>query len=760
MLFPWGIPWFPHFESFMSTRLFSSGRHAAPGAVRACALAAASLFVLLDACWAQSAAATANTTALGEVTVTEKSAPSVYSEALNSYAPQGVEVGKAAQSLREIPQSVTVVTRQRMDDQALRTLDDVMNQTTGVTREETWLDTTYLSRGLEIKNIRYDGGAANSTRSGSRSLDMAQFDNVSLLRGADGMFGAGEAGGVINFTYKRPQVQRQTQVLLSGGTLNNYRAELDTTGALNATGSVRGRFVAVNHDRREMADPSRLKRQMLYGALEMDLSASTLLMLGASYQKDRNTGFNASLPRYADGSDIGLPRDTNMGAPWNWIERENKTVFAKLEHQLSSDWQVKAQMRHTRFHEGVNGAEIESAPDPITLEGADWWIHQSKTRSRETSLDVNVQGGFDAFGQRHDVIVGWDMQRTSDTVRSLWPMIGPADVFNRIPPVNPGYPLGAWDSGSQTSTQKSGLYGSLRLRPVKDWAVVLGGRYTLRDSNTQYDMSGVLNSRSRENGVFVPYAGVVYDWSATTSLYASTAEIYQSQAGKFSAPLPGAPLDPVRGRTYELGIKNQWGKDLIASAALFRTEKKGEAAYDPAYPQTNWRGGCCYFRDGYLLSQGIDLELMGRITPNLQLAVGYTYNDNENKRQDDAQFSTITPRHLFKAWADYRMTGAMRGWSLGAGVVAQSSNFRSGGISAYNPVTGRYDGAWTPYQFTSPGQAVWSARVGYAINPDWSVAMNVGNLFDKTYYSTVGYAGYGNFYGEKRTVTVTLKGRF
>jgi outer membrane receptor for ferric coprogen and ferric-rhodotorulic acid len=69
---------------------------------------------------------------------------------------------------------------------------------------------------------------------------------------------------------------------------------------------------------------------------------------------------------------------------------------------------------------------------------------------------------------------------------------------------------------------------------------------------------------------------------------------------------------------------------------------------------------------------------MGRITPNLQLAVGYTYNDNENKRQDDAQFSTITPRHLFKAWADYRMTGAMRGWSLGAGVVAQSSNFRSG----------------------------------------------------------------------------------
>lgn len=744
----------------MSARVLQSDCHVAPGTFRSCAVAAALLFVFHDASWAQSSISTADTAALSEVTVTEKSAPSVYSEAQDSYVPKGVEVGKAAQSLREIPQSVTVVTRQRMDDQALRTLDDVMNQTTGVTREETWLDTTYLSRGLAIKNIRYDGGAADSTRSGSRALDMAQFDSVSLLRGADGLFGAGEAGGVINFTYKRPQVQRQTQVLLSGGTLNNYRAELDTTGALNAEGSVRGRFVAVNHNRREMAEPSFLKRQMLYGALEMDLSSSTLLMLGASYQKDRNTGFNASFPRYADGSDIGFPRDINMGAPWNWIERESKMVFAKLEHQLSSDWQLKAQVRHTRFNEGVNGAEIESAPDPITLVGADWWIKQSKMHSRETSLDVNIQGGLNAFGQRHDVILGWDMQRTNDVDRNLWPMIGPADVFNRTPPANPGYPLGPWSSGSQTSTQKSGLYGSLRLRPVKDWVVVLGGRYTLQDHNTQYDMNGALNFPSRERGVFVPYAGVVYDMSKTTSLYASTAEIYQSQASKFSAPLPGTPLDPVRGRTYELGIKNEWSKDLITSAALFRTEKKGEGIYDPAYPRPDWRGGCCYFRDAYLLSQGIDLELTGRITPNLQLAVGYTYNDNENKRKDNAQFSTITPHHLFKAWADYRMTGALRGWSLGAGVVAQSATFRSGDIKAYNPATGHYDGASTPYQFTSTGYAVWSARLGYTINQEWSVAMNVGNLFDKTYYSTVGYAGYGNFYGEKRTVTMTLKGRF
>ncbi|WP_240933070.1 TonB-dependent receptor [Diaphorobacter sp. HDW4B] len=697
---------------------------------------------------------------LEEVRVTEAAMPSVYSEGKRSYTPQSVEVGKAAQSLREIPQSVTVVTRQRMDDQAMRTLDEVMNYTTGVTREENWLDTTYQSRGLNITNFRYDGSATTSVRSGARSQDMAQFDSVALLRGPDGLFGAGEAGGVINFTYKRPQAERKTKVLVSAGTMNNYRAELDTTGALNESGSLRGRAVVVTHNRDDMAEPSRQKRRLLYGTVEMDLAPETVVTLGASYQNDKNPGFNSSLPRYADGSDIGFARDTNMGAPWNWLNRENTTLFAKLDHQLAAGWKLKAQVRHTRFNEGINAAEIENAPSPTTGSGADWWINQVKTKSRETGVDVNVQGGFDALGQRHDVILGFDTQHSNDYSRSLWPRIGSADVFNRTPPADPGYPMADWAYGSQTVTQRSGLYGSLRMRPVENVAVVLGGRYTLQERSTQHDKSGTLNSKVVEGNVFVPYAGVIWDVSRDFSVYASTAEIFKSQADKLSAPLPGTPLDPVRGRTYELGVKGELAQGLAGSAAIFRTEKKGAAAMDPAYPSTEWRGGCCWFRDGYQLSQGIDLELTGQVAPDLQVAMGYTFNDNVDKRAGDERFATITPRHLFKAWGNYRFSGDLRGWSAGAGVTMQSGTFRKSGINAYNPDSGQYDGAWTAYQFNAPGHAIWSARVGYEINKDWSVAMNISNLFDKTYYSTVGYAGYGNFYGEKRAVVFTLQGNF
>lgn len=114
---------------------------------------------------------------MSTVTVQEKALPRVHGESSDSYVAQGVEVGKAAQKLSDIPQSVTVLTRQRMNDQAMRTLDDVMAYTTGVTREESWLDTSYLSRGMAISNIRFDGGAASSTRTGTRSLDMAMFDS-------------------------------------------------------------------------------------------------------------------------------------------------------------------------------------------------------------------------------------------------------------------------------------------------------------------------------------------------------------------------------------------------------------------------------------------------------------------------------------------------------------------------------------------------------------------------------------------------------
>ena len=180
---------------------------------------------------------------------------------------QQTHVGKTAQNLKDVPQSVTVISRERMDQQGLKTLDDVMQQTTGVTREQQWLNNNYTSRGLAIKNIRYDGGGVSDIQDRNSSADMAQYEAVELLRGADGLFGAGEAGGVINLSHKRPQADTAYQAALSAGSWNNYRAELDATGALNANQTIQGRAAAVLQDQDFFYKPTHNRREMLYGEI-------------------------------------------------------------------------------------------------------------------------------------------------------------------------------------------------------------------------------------------------------------------------------------------------------------------------------------------------------------------------------------------------------------------------------------------------------------------------------------------------------------
>ena len=305
-----------------------------------------------------------------------------------------------------------------------------------------------------------------------------------------------------------------------------------------------------------------------------------------------------------------------------------------------------------------------------------------------------------------------------------------------------------------TTQRKTGLYGSLRIRPIDRWSVIVGGRYVIKDRYRQYDETGELGANRDEKNVWVPYAGLVFDLTRSTSLYASASEIYQSQADQLSGPLPGSSLDPITGRNYELGVKSAlWDGKLNGSFALYRVEKRGAAVSDPAYPESSLPSGssCCYFRDGYQLSQGFETELSGEVLPGLQLSAGYTYNANQNKRENDEQFNTVTPRHLFKLWANQTFSGQLHGLQLGAGVTMQSRHYQSGAVTV--------DGVRSNYDFTQGGYAVWGARAEYAFDRRWSLALNVNNLFDKTYFHTVSSTSYGNFYGAPRSVLLTLRAK-
>ena len=155
-------------------------------------------------------------------------------------------------------------------------------------------------------------------------------------------------------------------------------------------------------------------------------------------------------------------------------------------------------------------------------------------------------------------------------------------------------------------------------------------------------------------------------------------------------------------------------------------------------------------------------RISGEVARGVNLFAGYTYNHTVDRQSDDTRaiYSGVTPRHLFKLWGTWQLPGALERFKLGAGVTAQSANFRSGTVATFNPATQAYDGPSQDYKFTQAGYAIWNSSVEYRIDRNWSATLNANNVFDKRYYQTVGTTNNGNFYGEPRNFVLTVRSRF
>ncbi len=194
-------------------------------------------------------------------------------------------------SIRETPQSVSVITRQRIEDQGLNNLDDVVKAAPGVTLRRTGSDRReYLARGFRIDNLMYDGlptTAGTFTLDTLSATDLAIYDRIEVVRGATGlMTGAGDPSATLNLVRKRPTATPQASVTTSAGSWDRYRTEIDVSNKLNDSGTLRGRAVAAYEDNDSFIDVRGTKRQTFYGILEGDLSDATTFTIGASKQRE------------------------------------------------------------------------------------------------------------------------------------------------------------------------------------------------------------------------------------------------------------------------------------------------------------------------------------------------------------------------------------------------------------------------------------------------------------------------------------------
>ena len=283
------------------------------------------------------------------------------------YSSNAATIGKDVRSVRELPHSVTVLTRQQLTDQNINTIEGALKNVTGVTIQRfdaTGSYTQFIARGYAADTYQLDGLTVQTDTNGIY-FDLAAYDRVEVQRGAAGLFsGAGEPGVTVNMARKRALSAFQANTALSVGSWNDRRLELDIGSSLNSSGSLRGRAVGVLQRFDTFMDGiDDNKKNLLYGTLERDLGERTTLSIGGTWQSV-DTVLSRGLPTWPDAQLIDMPRSTMPVQDWNHQELDSRSAFAELDHRGTDDSLLKLALRHlTRSNESAYIDPSIPAPD-------------------------------------------------------------------------------------------------------------------------------------------------------------------------------------------------------------------------------------------------------------------------------------------------------------------------------------------------------------------------------------------------------------
>ncbi|MQA53977.1 TonB-dependent siderophore receptor [Pseudomonas piscis] len=666
-------------------------------------------------------------------------------------------------SLRETPQTVTVVTRQQMDDQGATSIADTLRRAPGVSVQnydsERW---EFSSRGMPITNFQYDG--VNATYDGvydygTTSTDMATFDRVEIIKGATGlMTGSGDPSATVNLIRKRPTKEFKASITGTVGSWDNYRSEGDISGPLSETGKLRGRFVGVYQDRSSYLDHYQNTKDIAYGVLEADLTPDTLLTIGLDQQNTRSRGATwTGFPMYfGNGSRTHFSRSFNPATDWSRRDFKNQTLFTSVEQQLAHDWTLKVSYdRLRRQHDTLLGSASGGNPDQATGNGMFMYMGKFKGEQVQDNLDINLHGPFSLFGREHELIAGFMLMNAKQDIPvhgSVYPPVGGSIYDWRGEFAKPDIPK---IGDNDILQRQTGAYLATRLKPSDDLAVILGTRVSdfKGIDNTRYFDPGQADARQRyqQTGVVTPYAGLVYDLDERYSLYTSYTSIYQPQMSK---GVDGKILDPVQGDSYEAGIKAEYLDGRVnASFAVFHTEQDNVAQL-----VDGWGIDAIYRPTKGATTKGFEIKVAGELREGWNLSAGYSYNHTRDANHDyvyGSVLQTTEPQQVARLFSTYRLPGAWERLTLGGGVNWQSQFF--GKVYQPDPndtVNGGHDS-----RIAQDGYFLVDAMARYQFSQHLSSTLNVKNLFDKKYYTGIGNFGTG-FYGEPRSLQLATRWDF
>jgi TonB-dependent siderophore receptor len=674
---------------------------------------------------------------------------------------------RSATPLKEIPQSVSVIGQDTIDQQNAIDIAGALQQATGITLVQNASNQTFFySRGYQIDSIHIDGGAPLSISFGGidvTSRDLSEFESIEVLRGSDALFGGnGQPGGTISLMRKQPTAAPQANFEALLGSWDQYRLVGDVSGPLNDAKSWGGRLVVTGTSQDYFYDTADSHKGSLYGILKYDFSPSTSVQFGGDYEKSRGVQDNTGLPRYDDGSNPHFSRSLALTAPWARFNDTFSEAFAKFEHGFNEDWRFR--VNGTYIKQENSGDITSSASGPVSTQtgllASPLTGSMGSGNTTQELLDATLNGAFQWLGQKQEVMLGSDYQHVTSPSTGLFPNPSSTELVDPFAFDPSAYPKPdfspanlAYSVVSKISDIQWGLYGAFKFRPIENLAMTVGGRLSnFRSSEIfnfnfgGYELPPQSQSFNDKNK-FTPYAGITYDLSKTYTIYASYADIFHTNGGEVDKNYHLLP--PADGVNMEAGIKGAWfGNTLNASFALFKIEQTGIGTLDSSVPP---QIPCCFVTLS-THSKGFETEVTGTLSTNWTMTVGYTHDNHVNT---SPYFNSRLPLNLLKTWTNYRLPIDDGRWQIGGGLRAQDKNV----VSECNAYAA--DGSCANFvEFHQGFYLVADLRAAYLINDRLNLSLNFNNIFDRTYYQTLGEMEFGNWYGAPRNFMLKLQGKF
>ncbi len=654
---------------------------------------------------------------------------------------------KTSKPLLETSQSVSVITREQIEDQGAQTVQQAMRYTPGIFTGQVGASKRYdyvVMRGFadnSVDNVYLDGlkTMGDSGTFSSMQVDPYFIERIDILKGPSSvLYGRSLPGGLVALSSKKPLYEDFREIEVGFGNMRQRNVGFDLSGAVDEEKRIAFRLVGVGRTADTQFDHTEEKRYAVAPTLAIDLSDETTLTLQGYLQREPDGGYHSGVP--ADGALFRhngryISRHFFDGEPGtDKFERDQNMFGYQLEHRFNETFSARQNVRY-----------LDASVDMRQVYGYGWASPDGNELNRYYSsaredlnafiVDNMMQADFDTGAARHTLLAGLDYQWRKAKVD--WHAAGasPIDAFN---PVYGDNILTFYPEDNHTRRLKqTGLY----LQDLIDlgrWRFSLGIRQDWVSVSDKNRISGDKTDNDWQK--FTGRLGALYLFDNGIAPYVNYAESFNPNAYSDES---GTPLKPTEGEQWEAGLKYQPpGSDSFYTASLFHIVQKNVASKEP---QDNF-----YSSVGKIRSKGLELEAHSQLSDSLKLLASYTYTDIAyTKSLDGNQGNTPNqaPEHMAAIWGDYLLSGGpLDGVNLGAGV--------------------RYVGkTWADKENTRrvPSYTLVDLSISYDLSrigmKGTKLRINANNVFDKDYVASCYSLDYC-YFGEQRNVSATLNYQF